>query len=83
MMLGTYRLRVYEDDNYEVLVDRVHLAALDLDTPAGLMLARVELEGLRSAIARSLKTPLDRVRLSVHETDQDGGAYVMDWLGNR
>lgn len=82
-MLKSYRVRAYEDDNYEVLTDRVHLIALDLDTPIGLANARVELEGLRAVIVRALKTPLDRVRLSVHDRDQDGGAYVMDWIGDR
>jgi hypothetical protein len=84
-MLRTYLLRAY-DDNYEITRDRRHLIALDLDTPSGVLSARVMLEGARAEIARAHKIKpdgdrYDTFRLSVHAHEQDGGGYVMDWCG--
>jgi hypothetical protein len=81
-MMQTYRIRVYEDDNYEVMTSRVLLIALDLDTPIGVSRAQVDLEGTRRMIAlrRGLdENATERLRLAVHT--HPGGAYVMDALG--
>ncbi len=81
-MVETYRIRVYEDDNYEVMTSRVLLIALDLDTPIGVSRAQVDLEGTRRMIARRRGLDADateRLRLAVHA--HPGGEYVMDALG--
>jgi hypothetical protein len=76
-----YRIRAY-DDNYEVQPDSTHLAVLDLDTPAGLRAAQVELEALRLALAAISDLDqrlLPKFRLTVHNWPD--GTYVMDWIG--
>jgi len=81
-MVETYRLRVYEDDNYEVMTSRVLLIALDLDTPIGISRAQVDLEGTRRMIARRRgldESATERLRLAVHS--HPDGAYVMDSIG--
>lgn len=81
-MLNTYRLRVYEDDNYEVETDRRYLIALDLGSPLGIAIARNELASARAAIGerRGLdERAIARMRVSIHEQESD--AYVMDWTG--
>lgn len=81
MALETYRLRFYEDDNYEIESDRVHLLALDLDSARGLAFARADLAEVRASVARRRKldeSAAERVRVSVY-THPDG-AYVMDAL---
>lgn len=81
MALSQYRVRAYED-NYEVMDDRVHLVALDLDDARGLLMARAELDDLHARLARALMLRSEnaraRLRLSVHE--YPSGAYVMDWV---
>jgi len=82
-MLKTYRLYAFERGGYEVLTDQIHLIALDLDTPLGISLARVELENARVTLARALNLDGSATaffRLEVHEHD-DRGALVMDWCG--
>ena len=81
MALAQYRLRFYEDDSYEVEDDRVHLLALDLDTPIGLRCAKVDLDGARLSFARRREldeSAAERVRVSVYTHPE--GAYVMDAL---
>lgn len=82
MALKQYRVRIYEDGNYEIETKRRHLKALDLETPAGLAIAHVELERSRQAIATRLgysERSRARLRLAVHEWPGDD--YVMDWCG--
>ncbi len=81
-MLEQYRVRLYEDDNYEVETERRYLVALDLADARGLQLAARELERVRDAVAerrRLNEKQAARVRVSVHDavTEQ----YVMDWVG--
>jgi hypothetical protein len=79
MAMQTYRIRAYEDDNYEIDDERVYLMALDLESARGVALARIELESARAAIARRRgldERASERLRLAVHE--QHSGAYVMD-----
>ena len=81
-MVETYRIRVYEDDNYEVMTSRVLLIALDLTTPIGISRAQVDLEGTRRMIARRRgldERATERLRLAVHS--HPDGAYVMDAIG--
>ena len=81
MALQQYRLRFYEDDNYEVEDARVLLIALDLDGARGLAIAQSELERARLTFARRRgldARAAERVRVSVY-THPDG-AYVMDAL---
>jgi hypothetical protein len=81
MALAQYRLRFYEDDNYEVEDDRVHLIALDLGTPIGLAYARTDLTAVRASVARRRgldERATERVRVSVYTHPE--GAYVMDAL---
>ena len=81
MALAQYRLRFYEDDNYEIESDRVHLLALDLDTGMGLAYARTDLTAVRASVARRREldeSAAERVRVSVYTHPE--GAYVMDAL---
>lgn len=81
-MLAQYRVRFYEDDNYEVETGRVHLLALDLDSARGLEHARADLAEARALIARRRgldERAAERVRVSVYTHPE--GAYVMDALG--
>jgi hypothetical protein len=81
MALAQYRIRIYEDDNYEVEPDRVYLLALDLDSARGLLHARADLAEVRAAYARFRKLDeraAERVRVSVYTHPE--GAYVMDAL---
>lgn len=80
--MQTYRIRVYEDDDYEVMTDRALLIALDLDTPIGVSRAQADLEGTRRMIARRRgldERATERLRLAVHS--HPDGEYVMDVLG--
>ena len=81
MALAQYRLRFYEDDNYEVEDARVYLIALDLDSARGLAIAESELS--RARLTFALRRGLDaraaeRARVSVYTHPE--GAYVMDSL---
>lgn len=81
MALAQYRLRFYEDDNYEVHDKRVYLIALDLDSARGLAIAESELNRARLSIARGRgldARAAERSRVSVHTHPE--GAYVMDAL---
>jgi hypothetical protein len=81
MALAQYRIRIYEDDNYEIESDRVHLLALDLDNARGLLHARVDLAEVRASVARRRQldeSAAERVRVSVYTHPE--GAYVMDAL---
>jgi hypothetical protein len=81
MALETYRIRIYENDNYEIEDERRHLLALDLDTPLGISLARVELAEVRASVARRRRfddNQRERLRVSVHDAITD--EYVMDAL---
>lgn len=82
MALETYRLRAYENDNYEIEGDRRYLIALQLDTALGLQIAALALERTRLAICeRRGLSDRERalLRLAVH--DALTGEYVMDWCG--
>ena len=81
MALAQYRLRFYEDDNYEVHDDRAYLLSLDLDSARGLAIAESELQRARLTFARRRELDAratERVRVSVHTHPE--GAYVMDAL---
>lgn len=81
-MLKQYRIRAYENGNYEVDGKRRYLLALDLDTAHGLVLANAECERARDAIAvrrRMGDRDRERLRIAVHDALSD--EYVMDWVG--
>lgn len=80
-MLQQYRLRFYEDDNYEVESDRIYLIALDLDGARALAIAESELQRARLTFARRRgldARATERVRASVYTHPE--GEYVMDAL---
>jgi len=80
-MLKQYRLRFYEDDNYEVETDRIYLIALDLDGARALAIAESELQRARLTFARRRgldARATERARVSVYTHPE--GEYVLDAL---
>lgn len=80
-MLKTYRIKAYEGKSFEVLRDQIHLAALDLDSPAGIAIAGAELCALRARlieVSRSHERDWPSFRLVV--CDRETGERVMDWV---